>query len=244
VAGLAENQASAMVTLTLRDGRYYQSVVNAKNSDFLVPLAPSQTKVMTEYPVLGIEHILGGVDHLMFVFGLLLLVGVGSRLLWTITAFTVGHSITLAVVTLVTLDYPVSLIEFAIALSVFMLALELARGYTSDTKTNARNVLRRYPWWLAGGFGLLHGMGFAGALAEIGLPQNNIPLALLFFNIGIEIGQIAFLLLVISAWWLINHAVIMRQVTVNRERLMPIPVYVLGGLSAMWCIERGLDIFG
>jgi hypothetical protein len=76
------------------------------------------------------------------------------------------------------------------------------------------------------------------------LPQNNIPLALLFFNIGIEIGQIAFLLLVISAWWLINHAVIMRQVTVNRERLMPIPVYVLGGLSAMWCIERGLDIFG
>ena len=244
VAGLAENQASAMVTLTLRDGRYYQSVVNAKNSDFLVPLAPSQTKVMTEYPVLGIEHILGGVDHLMFVFGLLLLVGVGSRLLWTITAFTVGHSMTLAVVTLVTLDYPVSLIEFAIALSVFVLVLELARGDTSDTKTNVRNVLRRYPWWLAGGFGLLHGMGFAGALAEIGLPQNNIPLALLFFNIGIEIGQIAFLLLVISAWWLINHAVIMRQVTVNRERLMPIPVYVLGGLSAMWCIERGLDIFG
>jgi hypothetical protein len=175
---------------------------------------------------------------------LLLLVGVGSRLLWTITAFTVGHSITLAVVTLVTLDYPVSLIEFAIALSVFVLALELARGDTSDIKTNVRNVLRRYPWWLAGGFGLLHGMGFAGALAEIGLPQNNIPLALLFFNIGIEIGQIAFLLLVIGAWWLINHAVIMRQVTVNRERLMPIPVYVLGGLSAMWCIERGLDIFG
>ena len=243
VAGLAENQASAMVMLTLRDGRYYQSVVNAENSDFLVPLAPSQTKVMTEYPVLGIEHIWGGVDHLMFVFGLLLLVGGGSRLLWTITAFTVGHSMTLAVVTLVTLDYPVSLIEFAIALSVFVLALELARGDTSDTKTNVRNVLRRYPWWLAGGFGLLHGMGFAGALAEIGLPQNYIPLALLFFNIGIEIGQIAFLLLVIGAWWLINHAVIMRQVTINRERLMPIPVYALGGLSAMWCIERGLDIF-
>ena len=244
VAGLAENQASAMVMLTLRDGRYYQSVVNAENADFLVPLAPSHTKVMTEYPVLGIEHIWGGVDHLMFVFGLLLLVGGGSRLLWTITAFTVGHSMTLAVVTLVTLDYPVSLIEFAIALSVFVLALELARGDTSDTKTNVRNVLRRYPWWLAGGFGLLHGMGFAGALAEIGLPQNNIPLALLFFNIGIEIGQIVFLLLVIGVWWLINHAVTIRQVTINRERLMPIPVYALGGLSAMWCIERGLDIFG
>ena len=230
--------------LTLRDGRYYQSVVNAENPDFLVPVAPSQTKVMTEYPVLGIEHIWGGVDHLMFVFGLLLLVGGGSRLLWTITAFTVGHSITLAVVTLVTLDYPVSLIEFAIALSVFVLALELARGDTSDTETNVRNVLRRYPWWLAGGFGLLHGMGFAGALAEIGLPQNNIPLALLFFNIGIEIGQIAFVLLAIGAWWLINRAVILGQVTINRERLLPIPVYVLGGLSAMWCIERGLDLLG
>ena len=244
VAGLAENQASAIVMLTLRDGRYYQSVVNAENPDFLVPVAPSQTKVMTEYPVLGIEHIWGGVDHLMFVFGLLLLVGGGSRLLWTITAFTVGHSITLAVATLVTLDYPVSFIEFAIALSVFVLALELARGDTSDTKINVRNVLRRYPWWLAGGFGLLHGMGFAGALAEIGLPQNNIPLALLFFNIGIEIGQIAFVLLVIGAWWLINRAVILRQVTINRERLLPIPVYVLGGLSAMWCIERGLDLLG
>ena len=107
-----------------------------------------------------------------------------------------------------------------------------------------RNVRRRYLWWLDGGFGFLHGIGFAGALAEIGLPQNNIPLALLFFNIGIEIGQIAFLLLVIGGWWLINHAVIMRQVTINRERLMPLPVYALGGLSAMWCIERGLDIFG
>lgn len=249
VVGLAENQASAIVMLTLRDGRYYQSVVNAENPSFLVPSAPSQTKVMTEYPVLGIEHIWGGVDHLMFVFGLLLLVGGGSRLLWTITAFTVGHSITLAVVTLGFLVYPVSLIEFAIALSVFVLALELARGDNTDTKTNVRNVLRRYPWWLAGVFGLLHGMGFAGALAEIGLPQNNVPLALLFFNIGIEIGQIAFVLLAIGAWWLIKRAVnlrpvVLRQVTINQERLLSIPVYVLGGLSAMWCIERGLDLLG
>jgi len=244
VTGLAENQGSAMVMLSLSDGRSYQSVVNAESPDFLVPAQPSQSKVMTEYSVLGTEHIWGGIDHLMFVFGLLLLVGGGSRLLWTITAFTLGHSITLALVTLGFLEYPVSLIEFAIVLSVFVLALELARGDTSDTKTNVRNVLRRYPWWLAGGFGLLHGMGFAGALAEIGLPQNNIPLALLFFNIGIEIGQIAFVLLAIGAWWLINRTVILRQVTINRERLMPITVYVLGGLSAMWCIERGLDLLG
>jgi len=243
VTGLAENQATAMVMLTLNDGRYYQGVVNAENPDFLVPATPSQTKVMSEYSVLGIEHIWGGVDHLMFVFGLLLLIGGGSRLLWTITAFTVGHSITLAVVILVSLDYPVSLIEFAIALSVFVLALELARGDTSDTRTNARNVFRRYPWWLAGGFGLLHGMGFAGALVEIGLPQDNLPLALLFFNVGIEIGQIAFVLLAIGAWWLIKRSMTLRQLTISQKRLMPLPVYTLGGLSAMWCIERGLELF-
>jgi hypothetical protein len=247
VAGLAENQASAMVMLTLRDGRYYQSVVNAENPYFLVPLAPSQAKVMTEYPLLGIEHIWGGLDHLMFVFGLLLLVGVGSRLLWTITAFTVGHSITLALVTLGFLSYPVSLIEFAIALSIFVLALELTRKEPKDRSKNISSLFKRHPWWLAGGFGLLHGMGFAGALAEIGLPQNNVPLALLFFNIGIEIGQVAFVVLAIGAWWLINRAltlipVVLRQVTINQERLLPIPVYVLGGLSAMWSIERGLTL--
>ena len=239
VTGLAENQASAMVMLNLRDGRHYQSVLNAENPEFLVPTAPSQTKVMTEYPLLGIEHIWGGLDHLMFVFGLLLLVGGGAHLLWTITAFTVGHSITLAVVTLGLLTCPVALIEFTIALSIFVLALELAR---KDTANNNRGLFGRYPWLVAGGFGLLHGMGFAGALAEIGLPQNNVPLALLFFNIGIEIGQIIFLLLALSLWWLIKRALTLRQYAIREERLLPIPVYMLGGLSAMWCIERGLDL--
>ena len=239
ITGLAENQVSAMVTLSLRDGRYYQSVLNAENPEFLVPPAPSQTMVMTEYPLLGIEHIWGGLDHLLFVFGLLLLVGGGSRLLWTITAFTVGHSITLALVTLGLLDYPVSLIEFTVALSIFVLALELSR---SDTHKNARSLFRRHPWWLAGGFGLLHGMGFAGALAQIGLPQNSVPLALLFFNIGIEIGQIAFVLLALSTWWLIKHALTLRQEAISQEKLLPFPVYILGGLSAMWCIERGLEL--
>jgi len=249
VTGLAENQASAMVMLNLRDGRHYQSVLNTESPTFLVPAAPSQTKVMTEYPLLGIEHIWGGLDHLMFVFGLLLLVGGGSRLLWTITAFTVGHSITLAIVTLGLLTYPVSLIEFTIALSIFVLALELARN---NADNNGRSLFRRHPWWLAAGFGLLHGMGFAGALAEIGLPQNNVPLALLFFNVGIEIGQIVFILLVLCAWWVIKRTLLLRPEAlrawtlrpgaISQERLLPIPVYILGGLSAMWCIERGIEL--
>jgi hypothetical protein len=103
-------------------------------------------------------------------------------------------------------------------------------------------LFKRHPWWLAGGFGLLHGMGFAGALADIGLPQSNVPLALLFFNIGIEAGQIAFLLLLLAGWWLFKQALAMSAVTVNRARLVLIPVYLLGGLSAMWCIERGIAL--
>jgi hypothetical protein len=240
VSGLAQNQASAMVMLNLRDGRHYQSVLNIETADFLVPPAPSQTAVMTQYPLLGIEHIWGGIDHLMFVFGLLLLVGGGSRLLWTITAFTVGHSITLAVVTLGLLTYPVALIEFTIALSIFVLALELSRNNRLSSTTNKQGLFGRYPWLVAGGFGLLHGMGFAGALADIGLPQNNVPLALLFFNIGIETGQIIFVLLALSIWWLIKRALQLKQNAINQERLLPIPVYMLGGLSAMWCIERGM----
>ena len=127
-------------------------------------------------------------------------------------------------------DYPVALVEFTIALSIFVLALEL-------TRVERHDILWRNPWWLAGAFGLLHGMGFAGALAETGLPQDNVPLALLFFNVGIELGQIAFIVAALGLWFLLR-----RPLWEYRERLLPVPVYVLGALSAMWCIERGLEV--
>lgn len=229
IAGLGANQASAMVMVSLLDGRQYQQVLNAEKSEFVVPQESSAGEVATDYAVLGMEHIWGGIDHLLFVFGLLLLVGGGTRLLWTITAFTVGHSITLSLVTLGFFDYPVALVEFTIALSIFVLAVELTRASKHD-------MLWRNPWWLAGGFGLLHGMGFAGALAETGLPQDNVPLSLLFFNVGIEIGQIAFILVVLAVWFVIR-----RPLEPFKDRLLPVPVYILGALSAMWCIERGLE---
>ena len=230
VEALGANQASAMVMVSLLDGRSYQQVLNAGQPAFVIPAESSAGEVMADYSVLGMEHIWGGLDHLLFVFGLLLLVGGGTRLLWTITAFTLGHSITLSLVTLGYFDYPVALVEFVIALSIFVLAVELTRASKHD-------VLWRNPWWLAGGFGLLHGMGFAGALAETGLPQDNLPLALLFFNVGIEIGQIAFILAVLGIWLLIRKPLAPWQ-----DRLLPIPIYVLGALSAMWCIERGLEV--
>jgi len=229
VSGLGANQASAMVMVELRDGRQYQQVLNAEGPDFVIPEEPSAGDVMADYTWLGMEHIWGGLDHLLFVFGLLLLVGGGSRLLWTITAFTVGHSITLSLVTLGLFDYPVALVEFAIALSIFVLAVEL-------TRTARHDILWRNPWWLAGGFGLLHGMGFAGALAETGLPQDNLPLALLFFNVGIEIGQIAFILAALALWYVVRAPLSPRQ-----EQLRWVPVYVLGSLSAMWCLQRGME---
>ncbi len=229
VSGLGANQASAMVMVSLLDGRQFQQVLNAEQGEFVVPAQSSAGEVVSDYTVLGFEHIWSGIDHLLFVFGLLLLVGGGSRLLWTITAFTVGHSITLSLVTLGFFDYPVALVEFTIALSIFVLAVELTREARND-------LLWRNPWWLAGGFGLLHGMGFAGALAETGLPQDNVPLALLFFNVGIELGQIAFIAAILAVWWVLR-----KPLAAWRERLLPVPVYVLGALSAMWCIERGLE---
>jgi hypothetical protein len=232
VSGLGANQASAMLMISLLDGRSYQEVLNAQEAVFIVPAEPSTGEVMGDYSVLGIDHIWSGIDHLLFVFGLLLLVGGGRRLLWTITAFTVGHSITLSLVTLGYFNYPVALVEFTIALSIFVLAVELTRKGRGD-------FIWRQPWWLAGGFGLLHGMGFAGALAETGLPQDNVPLALLFFNIGIEIGQIAFIAAVMAVWILVRKPLAPWQ-----DRLWPVPVYVLGSLSAMWCIERGLEVLG
>ena len=167
-------------------------------------------------------------DHPMVV--VTCFVSCGKRLLWTITAFTVGHSITLSLVTLGFFDYPVALVEFTIALSIFVLAVELTRKSRND-------ILWRNPWWLAAGFGLLHGMGFAGALAETGLPQGNVPLALLFFNVGIEIGQIAFIVAVLALWYLLR-----KPLGPWQDRLLPVPVYILGALSAMWCIERALEV--
>lgn len=228
VTGLADNSASVLLSLETRDGYFYQSLLNADQAVFTVPAEPTARQVMKEYSWLGAGHIWGGLDHLLFVFGLLLLVGWGKRLVWTVTAFTVGHSITLSLVTLGFFQYPVALVEFLIALSIFLLALELARE-------EGGGLFRRYPWWLAGGFGLLHGMGFAGALAEVGLPQSELPLALLFFNIGIELGQLAFIGLVMAIWsWL-------RRLPLRPlGQWEPVPVYALGSLSAMWCIERAL----
>ena len=230
VSGLGPNQASVLLTINLPDEVSHQAVLTAESPVFEVPEEPDRWQVVGRYSVLGAEHILAGADHLLFVFGLLLLVGTGRRLVYTITAFTLGHSVTLAMVTLGLFTYPVALIEFLIALSIFVLAVEL-------TRERGASRLWRQPWWLAAGFGLLHGMGFAGALADTGLPQANLPLALLFFNVGIELGQLLFIGVLLSLWLLG-----LRFAGDALRRWAFVPVWVLGVLSAQWCIERFLEV--
>jgi hydrogenase/urease accessory protein HupE len=192
-----------------------------------VPAHAGPLLVLSAYIGLGIEHILLGVDHLLFVLCLLLLVRGIHNLLATVTAFTLAHSITLAAATLGFIRVPVAPVEATIALSIVFLATELVRGGAR------RSVARSYPWLVAFTFGLLHGLGFAGALAEVGLPQGEIPLALFAFNVGVELGQLAFVAAVLS---LMRFA---RLVPLRLPAWGPRAVgYMIGPVAAFWMIVR------
>ena len=176
----------------------------------------------------GIEHILLGVDHLLFVLGLLAIVRTPWMLVKTITAFTVAHSITLAIATLGLASVPAPPLNAAIALSILFLGPEIIRAWRGETSFTIR-----HPWVVAFAFGLLHGFGFASGLAALGLPQREIPLALLMFNVGVEIGQLAFVALVL----LLARAVKVLQVRWPRQVEL-LPAYVVGSLGAFWTIQR------
>jgi hypothetical protein len=234
VDGLSSAWSVALVRIRFADGRVVKRALRAGEPSFLVPERDRPLDVMRAYALLGLEHILTGPDHLLFVFGLLLLV-VGPRLLVkTITAFTVGHSITLTLATLGLVRLPSQPMEVLIALSIYVLAVELARGGgTSSTR------LGRSPWIMALAFGLLHGLGFAGALREVGLPSGEIPLALLSFNLGIELGQLVFVAAILAAGGLLR-AVLPPLPAWTRW----LPLYGMGSLSVMWCVERTLTWLG
>ena len=188
----------------------------------------SAWQVAWDYTVLGVDHILSGFDHLAFVLALLLIVRGASRLLITVTSFTLAHSITLGAATLGVLWVPGAPVEAVIALSILFLASELVKVNRGESSLTAR-----YPWLVAFTFGLLHGFGFAGALGEIGLPQNEIALALLMFNVGVELGQLLFIAVILSVVWSLNK--------VWRERprwLQQVPAYAIGSFAAFWLIER------
>src|SRR5271169_596698 len=180
------------------------------------------------YLKLGVEHILFGADHMLFVLGLLLIVKDRWMLLKTITAFTVAHSITLGIATLGYASVPVVPLNAAIALSILFLGPEIVRVWRGQSSFTIR-----HPWVVAFAFGLLHGFGFASALTSAGLPRAELPLALLGFNVGVEIGQLAFVLLVL----LLERAFRILEIRWPRW-VAALPGYAVGSLGAFWTLER------
>ncbi|WEK46240.1 MAG: HupE/UreJ family protein [Candidatus Andeanibacterium colombiense] len=228
IAGLERTITDTLVLVRLKDGDQISQV--------LTPAAPGFTidahagAAVPAYLVLGIEHILTGIDHLLFVFGLLLLSSGWRQLLKTITAFTVAHSITLALTALKLISVNPQLIEAMVAYSILFLAVELMRkqrGYDGITQ--------RRPWLIAFGFGLLHGAAFAGALKEIGLPEGNIPASLFLFNVGVEIGQLVFVGICFAAIRALKH---IRWPERTPRLAWTAASYAIGSFAMFWFLER------
>jgi len=229
ITGLDATNTDVLLHLELNNGVSHTAQLTPSDRFYKIPLEASTLQVTITYIWLGIEHILLGFDHLLFVFALLLIVKNNRKLLITITAFTVAHSITLAGATLGYVHIPQQPVEAVIALSILFLAMEIVHS-----KKGHPGAAAKWPWLIAFIFGLLHGFGFAGALAEVGLPQQAIPLALICFNVGVELGQILFVMTVVLLTWFMHQ--LNQQKLIERAETMVI--YSIGGLSSFWLIER------
>ncbi len=220
---------SSLFRLQRLSGETVTTLLSPKERIWRVPARETRLGVARDYTVLGIRHILAGIDHLLFLGCLLLIAGISRRLLVTITGFTLAHSVTLILSALDVVRIPVPPVEAAIALSVVFLATEIA-GNARDTLTY------RYPMTVSASFGLLHGFGFAAVLKDIGLPQTDIPTSLLFFNLGVEIGQLLFVggLIVVAKGFLSVTSGSVGQVA----RLERPAAYVMGSVASFWFVQR------
>jgi hydrogenase/urease accessory protein HupE len=230
VHGLPSTMVDVLVRIAMKDGRVVSRVLR--------PDAPSfgftnetAGPAAGGYFRLGVEHILFGIDHLLFVLALVLIVRGVGLLVKTITAFTVAHSITLALATLGVAHVPSAPVEAVIALSIVFVASEILRIRRCE-----HGLTERAPWLVAGTFGLLHGFGFAGALSQVGLPANDIPLALLFFNLGVEAGQLAFVAVTLSV------IALLRRIRIP-EWAPLLPPYAIGSVAMFWVIQRTAAIW-
>lgn len=230
ITGLSGSQTDVLARIERQDGTTQLARLTPSEPSFLVEAAPSAIYISGTYLRLGIEHILTGFDHLLFVLALLLLINGWRRLLATVTAFTVAHSVTLAAATFGYLHVPQKPVESVIALSIVFVAAEIIH-----LRRREPALIQRRPWIVAFVFGLLHGLGFAGALSEVGLPENAIPLALLCFNIGVELGQIAFIAAVIA---LLAVAGRFEFPSIVNQRVTSLTATCIGALGAFWCLER------
>jgi hydrogenase/urease accessory protein HupE len=227
-AGLQLTITDVLVRVEMLDGRKWTTI--ARPSQPWIEIAESQSwlGVMGAYIVQGIRHILFGADHMLFVLGLLLIVKNRWMLLKTVTAFTVAHSITLAIATLGYAEAPVLPLNAAIALSILFLGPEIVRSWRGETSFTIN-----HPWVVAFAFGLLHGFGFASALTGAGLPRSDLPLALVSFNVGVELGQLGFIGLILA----LEHSFRILEVRWPRWA-QALPGYAVGSLGAFWTIQR------
>jgi hydrogenase/urease accessory protein HupE len=229
---LAASRIDVLVRVERSDGTAQVGRVLPISPRFEVTASPGAFEVAQTYTMLGIEHILTGFDHLLFVLALLLLVQGTRRLIVTITAFTVAHSLTLFAATLGWLNLPGPPVEAVIALSIVFVAGEIVHA-----RQGRPGLTQRRPWVVAFSFGLLHGLGFAGALAEVGLPPLSIPMALLFFNVGVEIGQLIFIAVVLGVI-AIAHRIARRLKFDAPSWWWRVPPYAIGGVAAFWVVQR------
>ena len=221
-------QTDVLLLVQLRDGSQHSAILRPVAPSFTIPLEASSLKIGADYWRMGTIHILEGADHLLFVLALLLIVNGLGPLLKAVTAFTVAHSITLALATLDVVHMPSAPTEAIIALSIVFLAAEIIHQ-----RNGVIGLTERYPWLIAFLFGLFHGLGFAGALSEIGVPQQAIPLALLTFNVGVETGQLMFVGVV-----LVVIAALKRLPLTLPEGSWRLTPYSIGGVAAYWTIDR------
>jgi hydrogenase/urease accessory protein HupE len=230
IDGLPNTLTDVIVRITRLDGSVQVARLTPTSPSLDVVAAPSAWQVSWTYLVIGVEHILLGIDHLLFVLALLLLISDWRKLVGAITTFTLAHSVTLALATLGVLSVPGPPVEACIALSIVFVAAEAIRA-----RQGHPGLTERAPWIVAFTFGLLHGLGFAGALADVGLPQQAIPHALLFFNVGVELGQLAFIAAVLAL------LAVAQRIRIPRPnwswRIMPTAI---GAVAMVWVIERTL----
>jgi hydrogenase/urease accessory protein HupE len=228
ITGLPATLTDVLVRLERLNGTTQTIRVTPASPEFVIETTPGRWDVARTYLGLGVKHILLGIDHLLFVLALLILVNGARRLFWAITAFTAAHSLTLAAATLGWVHVPPPPVEASIALSIVFLASEIMHA-----RAGHPGLTYRQPWIVAFLFGLLHGFGFAGALSEIGLPANAIPVALFFFNVGVETGQLMFIAAVLTV---IAAA---RRIRLPRyDWSWKLPVYAIGTVASYWTIDR------
>jgi hydrogenase/urease accessory protein HupE len=237
IRGLDGTVTDVLVRFEFADGTTWTHRLTGKNPSAVIPMGQSVWSVAGVYVKLGVEHILTGIDHLLFILALLIITRGGWRLLKTVTAFTISHSLTLTAATLGWVHVPPPPVETVIALSIVFVAAEIVRQ-----RRGIEGITARAPWLVAFSFGLMHGLGFAGGLSEAGLPVGHIPTALLFFSIGVEAGHFLFIGIVLSLIALGRHSVrsfgFGSRITHHASRISLIPPYAIGTVAMCWVIQR------